>query len=302
MIRKKFLLDLGGYDESFTCQDGYELWIKFISFHKVSNINRPLFSYRQHELSLSTNQTNLLRTRKLIKEKFVKTYLKPLKTLFVIPVREKKYNSILWPDFKFSGKTVLEHKVETLLGSTSVSKVVITTDNESLFESYSLLFEQNTNVEVIKRSKEFASLRTSINKTLLFVLETINEDFDAIGLASLDYPLIDTSVIDETINTLNIFNSDSVLSVVGGQGPFYRHNGQSLKAILNQDKYTSLEREYLFTGSGGLALAKMDCFLSSGLLIGNRVAHVLLDHHHAFGVFNEFDFDIFIKYITYDNQ
>lgn len=48
MIRLQFLKELGGYNESFTCQDGYDLWIKFITHHKVSNINIPLFSYRRH--------------------------------------------------------------------------------------------------------------------------------------------------------------------------------------------------------------------------------------------------------------
>ena len=37
MIRVKFLRDIGGFDESFSCQDGYELWVKFTSKFKVSN-------------------------------------------------------------------------------------------------------------------------------------------------------------------------------------------------------------------------------------------------------------------------
>src|SRR6476469_7183143 len=39
MIRKELLLELGGYDEQFSCQDGYDLWIKFITKYKVENIN-----------------------------------------------------------------------------------------------------------------------------------------------------------------------------------------------------------------------------------------------------------------------
>ena len=34
MIRVQFLREIGGYDESFSCQDGYELWVKFTSKFK----------------------------------------------------------------------------------------------------------------------------------------------------------------------------------------------------------------------------------------------------------------------------
>ena len=30
MVRKENLLDIGGYDEEFNCQDGYYLWLQFI--------------------------------------------------------------------------------------------------------------------------------------------------------------------------------------------------------------------------------------------------------------------------------
>ena len=43
---------LGGYFEDFQCQDGYELWIRFIKDHNPINLNIPLFYYRQHGKSL----------------------------------------------------------------------------------------------------------------------------------------------------------------------------------------------------------------------------------------------------------
>ena len=30
MVRKENLIDIGGYDEEFNCQDGYYLWLQFI--------------------------------------------------------------------------------------------------------------------------------------------------------------------------------------------------------------------------------------------------------------------------------
>ena len=52
LIRTKILRAIGGYDEDFTCQDGFDLWIRFIQEYEVENINKPLFYYRQHGKNL----------------------------------------------------------------------------------------------------------------------------------------------------------------------------------------------------------------------------------------------------------
>ena len=66
MIRKENLLDIGGYDEEFNCQDGYYLWLKFIKKYVVRNVNLPLFYYRQHEKSLTKNNKKILLNRSKI--------------------------------------------------------------------------------------------------------------------------------------------------------------------------------------------------------------------------------------------
>ncbi len=53
MIRKECLLEVGGYSEEFKCQDGYELWLKFIESFNPYNVNVPLFYYRQHSSNLT---------------------------------------------------------------------------------------------------------------------------------------------------------------------------------------------------------------------------------------------------------
>ena len=66
MIRLENLRMLGGYNESFICQDGYDLWIKFIMHYKVTNINKP-FYYRRHGNNLTGNEERILSTRKKLK-------------------------------------------------------------------------------------------------------------------------------------------------------------------------------------------------------------------------------------------
>ena len=52
-FRRDILVNIGSYDEIFKCQDGYDIWLKFIQKYNPLNINLPLFYYRQHETSLS---------------------------------------------------------------------------------------------------------------------------------------------------------------------------------------------------------------------------------------------------------
>ena len=70
MIRKQNLIDIGGYDEEFNCQDGYYLWLRFTKKYLIRNVNLPLFYYRQHQGSLSQNSKQILFNRSKIIQKF----------------------------------------------------------------------------------------------------------------------------------------------------------------------------------------------------------------------------------------
>ncbi|RME99895.1 MAG: glycosyltransferase, partial [Bacteroidetes bacterium] len=134
MVRLGFLKALGGYDESFDCQDGYELWIKFINFHKVTNISRPLFSYRRHSSNLTGNLHRILTTRKRIKQRFVEQYLEPTTALMIIPVRTQMIGSVNWPLYEYAGKTVVEHRVAACAACSEVAEIVVTTAEADLLD------------------------------------------------------------------------------------------------------------------------------------------------------------------------
>ena len=85
MVRKENLLDIGGYDEEFNCQDGYYLWLQFIKKYKVRNVNLPLFFYRQHKSSLSKNT-----------EKFYLIDRKSLRNFTEITNKKCKFIDLFW--------------------------------------------------------------------------------------------------------------------------------------------------------------------------------------------------------------
>ena len=293
MVRLEYLTKLDGYDESFSCQDGFDLWIKFIKFHKVTNINRPLFSYRQHNRNLSTNQNNILETRRKMKRKFSEKYLSSPDTLGIIPVRNRIYNGQSWPLFEYHGKKVLDHRIESCLNSNNINHLIVTSADEEILSYLNDNYKDEARLTILKRSEELASYDTKIDETIRFALKNHNKSPEAIAVVSVEYPFVSSSLIDEALDTLMIFDSESLISVKSSRGPYYRHNGRTLKAILDQDKYTSHEREALYQSVGGIMVSTLAAFEKNNSLIGGRVSHLLVNDENSFGVINNFKFEIF---------
>jgi len=138
MIRVAFLKEVGGYDESFSCQDGYELWVKFTSQFKVTNINEPLFNYRKHGKNLTSNEDRILDTRATINSKYVKKLNKEIKSIAIIPVRGEG-NDIY--RLSFGKQTLLEEKINQALESNFISNVIVTSPDKKvqdlIYENYS---------------------------------------------------------------------------------------------------------------------------------------------------------------------
>lgn len=296
MIRLEYLKVLGGYNESFTCQDGYDLWLKFITHYRVTNINKPLFSYRRHSDNLTLNEEKILSTRKKIKEHFVNQNFQKPSTLVVIPVRSSFIGDINWPLFEWNDKTLLEHKVSTCLNSKGVTEVVVSVADANLMDAVLRMFQHVSRVHVVQRPKSFAGPNETLYNTLVHSLEHIQKNGDkkveAIMSVSLDYPFTQADVLEEAIHTLVLFKSDSVLSVRIDTNVFYQHTGHSLQPILNQDRFTRLEREALYRGAGGVMLTTIDNLLKEHKIVGGRVSHVVVTQQNAFGVFSPFDLQL----------
>jgi len=293
MVRLEFLRSLGGYDESFSCQDGYDLWIKFITYHKVTNISRPLFSYRKHESSLSTDQDKILNTRRQIKRKFAQKHLESLDTLGIIPIRNRQFEGINWSLFEYNGKKVIDHLISNCEATQNLNHLVVTTSNKEITDYLGKTYASDDFITVIERPEKLEAYDIKLTNTINWVLDNYQNQHEAIALVSIEYPFINAELIDEALDTLNIFNSESLISVKPSKGPFYRHNGKTLKAILDQDKYTSYEREALFQSVGGIMLSKLEAFKKNNSLIGERVSHLLVNDKNSFGVLTDFQFRLF---------
>jgi len=286
MIRKKFLQSLGGYDEQFKCQDGYDLWIRFTAKYKVTNINTPLFYYRQHGENLTSNENKILDTRAAIKEKFIANNISNYDdAIAIIPIRGTKYDS----------KNVVDLKIEQALKAEKINNIVISSPDETVGEYIAEKYPNNNKIIFHKRPEKFARHNTSLAETVAHVIqmeELKHLKIEIIVLLSVEFPFIKTQTIEDAINTIRIFKTDSLISVRQEMNTFFQHDGSGMKPILNQENFTKLEREALYKNTGGIIAVNREFFDKNKSLISGTVGHIVVNQLSSLKIQTKLDLEI----------
>lgn len=297
MIRLSFLKKIGGYNESFTCQDGYDLWLKFITHYSVRNITEPLFYYRRHGTNLTTNEERILETRRAIKKTFLDLHSVKDSCLMVIPARNTKIRGESVPLYGKGGETtLLSRKVNTGLASKTVKLVYVVSEDPEVLQYARERFADDSRVEVLERPAKLAGPNQTLGATVqLAVDHALEKDlgFQYVMTAAPDFPFVEADILDDAVNTIELFKSDSVLSLRPDTKMYYRHTGHTLEPILDQEKFTKLEREALYRAAGGIMVSTRESFLKHGKINAGIMSYVMVDETTAFGIFSEFDFRIF---------
>ena len=262
LIRKKFLVSIGGYDESYNCQDGYFLWINFFTKFKVKNIETPLFYYRRHNSNLTNNSERILTTRSKIISKYCDdNNINTGKIIAIIPIRELKYeiDDLALENINPSD-TVLDYKIAEISKSKYISKIIVTTPDKSVISH--LKNKNHKNVIPHFREPRLARMNSGLVETVNDVISKYGQSsYDAFVTFSIRFPLLKTLYIDNAVKSMYLFETDSVISVRKENNSFFRGSENGLQPIIEQDKFTKLEREDLYKYSGGMILTKLEYFL-----------------------------------------
>tara|TARA_B100001057_G_scaffold499059_1_gene608212 strand:- start:2587 stop:3591 length:1005 start_codon:yes stop_codon:yes gene_type:complete len=153
----------GGYDEKFTCQDGVDIWLRFQKKYKLHNINLPLFYYRKHPSSLTTNSQKILknRTKIFFKNNSDKNY--PL-TIGFIPIRGSQYDANS-PEFKKLGnKRLIDLTINNLLKSKFIKHIIISSPDNKILNY--IKKKRNSKLIPLKRSSALATSNVMIDQSV----------------------------------------------------------------------------------------------------------------------------------------
>ena len=292
MIRRACLQELGGYDEAFRMQDGYDLWIRFIERFGVRNVNLPLFYYRQHPRSLTRGEDKILATRAEIIRKRVGAQDRKTTAAAFIPVRGRAADPQSAALRVLGGKPLIDWTVEAALEAERVNDVVVTSPDDEVLAHVVRRFGDA--VITIRRDRKLALLNTYLEDTVLHTLEafrTMRPDPDVIALLYVESPFRTSHHIDSAIDVMDLFETDRVLAVRPETEVFYVHNGSGLEPV-RQGRALRLEAEELYRAAGDMEIVRRTFFDANRTLSGGRTGHIVLDRKASISLLSEWDWQI----------
>ena len=290
MTRKDCLIAVEGYDESYHCQDGWDIWLKFINNYGVENINLPLFYYRKHQNSLSSNENKILSTRaKILGKKASK--LDNIKNLAIVPVRGPELDRDSFALKKIGNKFLIDWTIDEAINSHSIEKIIVTTPSDLVAKHIKKKYKKK--VSVFRRDWKLATMNTSLDFTLTDLFNklprTLN-DFNVISILYIEYPFRSSQFIDMAINALKVFDTDRVISMRLQDYVFYSHAGEGVRP-LKKNRFLKQERDQIYKEAGGIfVIRRGKMFRESSL--DKKVGHICLDEKSSLGVYTKFDWNL----------
>lgn len=291
LIRKKYLLEVGGYSSEFDCQDGWDVWLKLIENYKVGNVNLPLFYYRKHGNNLTSDTEKLLRTRSEIYRKHAEKMNRAnLKVLAVLPVRGSSIEKNTQVLQVLGEKTMIEWTIDSAIESELVDELIVTTPDVEIINHLKSTY--GNRITIVERELKDALENTSYKPAVISAIEDRNRlDYDAVLELTADFPFRSTSYINKAINVMRVHDVDKVLGVIPEDSVFYMHSGSGLELVGNNYDISllRLERDCLYRQCGGITLTKQYCYFNEENYLDMSKGHIILSKKASTQVKNKFD-------------
>ena len=294
LIRKDCLLEAGGYSSDISCQDGWDLWLKLTENYSVRNVSLPLFYYRRHGASMSSDSDKLLTTRSEIYKKHAeRTDRPPLRVLAVLPVRgsiiEKNSQSLEYLD----GMPLIDWTINAVLGSKMVLELIVSTPDQELIDHLEKVYGEK--ITIVERNLADAMENTPYRPAIVSALDCRkSSDYDAVLELTAESPFRSTSYIDKAINVMRVHDVDTVVGVIPEDSVFYRHTGSGLE-VVGHDYDNSLlrfERDYLYRQCGGIKLVKRERYFDTDDQSGDKKGHIVLSEKASIQIKNAHDMEL----------
>ena len=286
MVRRRVLKAIGGYDEDHDRQDGHELWLKVVNRFTVAAVTTPLFYYRQHERSLSADRSELLATRARIKRAIVERNAGPVGPRIVGVVGAKNTyelmpNVVLRP---LAGRPLIDYTLEAALASKTIDHLVVSTDDPAVVD-----YCQSHYPDVIGRlrSAELSSSHASELQVLDEATAALEADDiwpDIVVSLSVHAPLRRPEHIRKAVDTLLLYDVDSVVSVYEDQALYYVHGPRGLEPLNPaMHRQIRVEREAIYAGNGVVRVLWRDAIAPADGF-DPRVGHIVMSRWDSFQI------------------
>lgn len=304
MVRKRIMKVIGGYDEQHNAQDGHELWLKVLNSYPIGNVETPLFYYRQHPTSLSTDQTRILDARQKIKRTLLESREGEVKPRIVAIIPAKNSYSRL-PNVALrdvGGKPLIDWTLHCARAAEIFDHVVVTTDDEKVAEHCAAF---GNDVLTMLRPAQLSDADRRLSEVLDDCVDRMEQEQgifpDIVVTLSAHCPLRRPNYIRQAIDTLVLYHADSVMSVYEDYDLHLRHGHNGLET-LNPGMFRKLrlEREGLYVFNGAIVASWRDVICAEDYH-GSRISHVVMPREESFQVKSGFDREL-IEYVLHSTH
>jgi len=290
MVRKRVLKSVGGYNSDHPAQDGHQVWLNILNRYEVANVSTPLFFYRQHASSLTTDKEKILNVRQKIKRQAASKFdgeVKP-RVIGVVPARNvgtDPSNVCLAP---VAGKPLIDYTMEAALSADGLDAVLVASDDRKVLEHCA----EFPRVHTYERSLELSQSHTKLVQVMKDAVDYMERELelfpDILVTLNVHAPLKRGGDIDEAIDTLLLMSVDSVISVYEDRDLHF-HHGQNGMTPLNKGALNRLylEREALYVDNGAVKASWRDV-LAGESLYGETQGHITMPYERSFLVQDKF--------------
>lgn len=294
-VKTNKLKAIGGYNTLFDAQDGYELWLNLLKSSSIGNIQKPLFYYRQHEKSMSRNESKILESKRKIKRSFVskKKLLRNKKILVILGA--KNNNDILFK--RINKNYLIDHSLNAIKKLKKISKVFISTDDHKVLDYSSKKYKFSGYKRAENLSLDFVTIDNIIFDSLKFLKKNKKFKPDIVVFVNSNNPCVRTEDIQEVIDSLVIFKSDSVISVYEDLDLHFKHNKTGLKKIYDRMHHQlRIHRDALFVDNRSIRASFLKVIKKNDML-GKKIGHSLMRRVESFNIKNDYDLWLANKYL-----
>lgn len=275
MYRRECYDAIGGYDEELRQQEDYDFWLRFTSRFTAHNVNLPLMYYRQHDVSMSTNAAGRLDARRRVKTKFIESRggLPSSRVLGVVPAMARLIEGVKLPLADVGGRPLLSYVISALRATPAVDRIVVSTEDAEVADAARLL---GASVPYL-RPPHLARSGASVEAVVQHLLQrlAVDEDYrpDLVAVAHVHSPMLQAKHIVEALQSMAIYETDSVLSVTPDLSFHWRPGEFGLEPVGYQKRLLREEKDMIFKENGALYLVRAECARAQDF-IGRRVGHV----------------------------
>jgi CMP-N-acetylneuraminic acid synthetase len=294
MYRRSAWEAISGYTESLDYQEDYDFWVRFINEYTVRNVNLPLMYYRQHDTNMSDNLSGRLDARRDIKSEFVEMnlgeQLNETEVLGIVPVRaeqridppESAHDTVTSPLalHDVAGQPLLTYTIEEALVADRLDRVVVTTEDPEIAAAARELGADVPFLREATLAERDVMLGELMDKTLSRLASENGYEPDFVVLMQYVSPLKTADAIDELVDTWQMFEVGSVLSVTKNNSFLWRPGQFGLEPLFDE-RLLREKRETLYQENGALYGFTPETVEKQGDVLGDSVGHIIMQEHRS---------------------